>query len=236
MKTKFIHEPKMSRRRLLAGLGAGAATLAAGTAARAACSVTAWQVDGPFYPQAITDQDWDMTHVSGSTTRAAGTVIEVTGKVIDANCNPVPGCVLEVWQANHKGRYQHPLDAGDENRPMDPNFQGYARIVADNNGEYRFVSIRPASYAAIGDWIRPAHIHFKAHAAFNPSVTTQMYFSDDPLNDKDLLLQDLSPAEQAGLIVAFNDTRADGVPTGQFNITLPTGWMPPAELITPGQN
>ena len=63
-----------------------------------------------------------------------------------------------------------------------------------------------------------------------------MYFSDDPLNAKDLLLQDLPPAEQAGLIVAFNDTRADGVPTGQFNITLPAGWVPPPELVIPGQN
>lgn len=225
----------LSRRTVLSGLGAGVATLAGGSAARAACSLTAYQIDGPFYPQVIEEQDWDLTRVKGASGRAAGQVIEVTGKVIDTKCQPVAGCVLEVWHANAKGRYQHPLDPGDEARPTDPNFQGYARIVADKNGEYRFVTIRPASYKAIGDWIRPAHIHFKAHAAFNPGLTTQMYFSDDPLNAKDLLLRELPRPEQEQLTVAFNDTRADGVPTGAFNIVLPDGWVPPPDLIVPGQ-
>lgn len=229
--TKRFNPPRrLSRRNVMAGLGAGAATMAAASAAKAACSVTAWQLDGPFYPIAIEEQDWDLTRISGRTEQAAGEVIEVVGKVQDAKCNPVGNCVLEVWQANVHGRYAHPAD-GQNASPLDPNFQGYARIVADENGAYRFRSIRPASYPAIGDWVRPAHIHFKVHAPFHPGITTQMYFSDDPLNDSDLLLAPLSEAEKAALIVAFDTTTADGIKQGTFNLGVPEGWAPPPELM-----
>ncbi len=65
-----------SRRNILTGMTAGAALLATGRAARAACALTPFQVDGPFYPMAIEDYDWDLTSVSGKTGRAEGDVIE----------------------------------------------------------------------------------------------------------------------------------------------------------------
>ena len=222
-----------SRRGVLMGLTAGAATLAAGRAAKAACALTAAQLDGPFYPVVIDEQDWDLTRVSGGTGRAQGEVIEVTGQVRDANCRPVPNCVIEVWQANIHGRYDHPRDRA-EDRPLDPNFQGYARLATDGDGAYRFVTILPGSYPAMGDWVRPPHIHFKAQAPFNPSVTTQMYFAGDPLNDIDLLLAPLSPAQRATLEVSFDTVKADGVRSGTFDLVLAEGWAPPEGVTVPG--
>ena len=224
---------KLSRRNILTGMIAGAALLATGRAAKAACALTPFQVDGPFYPLAIQDYDWDLTSVSGGTGRAEGQVIEVTGQVLDARCQPIPGCVLEVWQANVRGRYSHPGDKLTE-RPLDPNFQGYARIATDKEGRYRFLTIIPGSYPAIGDWVRPPHIHFKVHAPFNPSVTTQMYFAGEPLNDKDLLLAPLSPEQRAVLEVSFDAVRADGIRTGVFNPILAEGWALPKGLVMPG--
>jgi protocatechuate 3,4-dioxygenase beta subunit len=212
---------------------AGAALVATGRAAKAACALTPSQVAGPFYPQTIQDYDWDLTSVSGGTGRAEGEVIEVTGQVLDAKCQPLPGSVLEVWQANVHGRYNHPGDKLTD-RPLDPNFQGYARIVADKVGRYRFLTIIPGSYPAIGDWVRPPHIHFKVHAPFNPSVTTQMYFAGEPLNDKDLLLAPLSSGQRAALEVSFDTVRADGIRTGVFNATIAEGWTPPEGLVMPG--
>ena len=224
---------RLARRRLLAGLTAGAALIAGGRAARAACALTAPQIDGPFYPVAIGEDDWDLTRVSGGSGRAEGEVIEVVGQVLDAQCKPLPGCVIEVWQANVHGRYRHPRDRADD-RPLDPNFQGYARLPTDKEGRYRFVTIVPGSYAAMGDWVRPPHIHYKVHAPFNPSMTTQMYFAGDPLNDKDLLLAPLTPAQRAGLEVAFEAKGADGIRRGTFNPVLGAGWAPPAGLVVPG--
>ena len=224
---------KLYRRNILTGMIAGAALVATGRAAKAACALTPSQVAGPFYPRAIQDYDWDLTSVSGGTGRAEGEVIEVTGQVLDAKCQPLPGSVLEVWQANVHGRYNHPGDKLTD-RPLDPNFQGYARIATGKDGRYRFLTIFPASYPAMGDWVRPPHIHFKVHAPFNPSVTTQMYFAGEPLNDIDLLLAPLSPEQRALLEVPFDTVRADGIRTGVFNPTIAEGWTPPEGLVIPG--
>ena len=232
-KTMRCAPGRLTRRNLLTGLTAGAALLATGRGARAACALTAPQMDGPFYPIAIQEQDWDLTRVAGGSGRAEGEVIEVSGQVLDARCKPLPGCVIEVWQANIHGRYAHPRDQA-EDRPLDPNFQGYARLPTDKEGRYRFVTIVPGSYAAMGDWIRPPHIHYKVHAPFNPTITTQMYFAGHPLNDKDLLLAPLGPAEQAGLTVSFDKVGADGMRRGIFNPVLGGGWTPPAGVVVPG--
>jgi protocatechuate 3,4-dioxygenase beta subunit len=222
---------RISRRAALAGLAVGAVTLTIGRLAKAACQATGYQIDGPFYPLALpAEQDADLTHLAGGSGRAEGEVIEVVGQVRDAKCAPVPGCIIEVWQADVHGRYAHPLDEA-KGRPLDANFQGYARIATDKDGAYRFLTIKPASYAAIGNWIRPPHIHFKVHAPFNPSLTTQMYFAGDPLNEKDLLQAALSVEQRAMLQVAFDGKRADGVPVGTFNVSLAEGWMPPPELM-----
>ena len=170
---------------------------------------------------------------AGGNGRAQGEVIEVTGQALDPNCRPLPGCVVEIWQANIHGRYSHPRDEG-KGRSLDPNFQGYARIPTDKDGRYRFLTIIPGSYAAMGDWIRPPHIHFKVHPPFNPSVTTQMYFAGHPLNAKDLLLAPLSPAQRTALEVGFDTVRADGIRTGTFNLAVGPGWVPPAGVVVPG--
>jgi protocatechuate 3,4-dioxygenase beta subunit len=227
-RTALRYEPMISRRALLAGLAAGGMTLSVGGAARAACSLSAGQMDGPFYPLALPpEQDADLTQLAGGAGRANGEVIEVAGQVRDAACRPLAGCIIEVWQADTHGRYAHPLDQ-PRGRPLDANFQGYARMATGTDGAYRFLTIKPGSYLAIGDWVRPPHIHFKIHAPFSPTLTTQMYFAGDPLNDKDLLQAPLSPEQRAGLQVKFDDTRADGVRVGRFDIVLAEG---PADVM-----
>ncbi len=209
--------PILSRRWLIAG--AGAALLVGGRAARAACPPTARQPEGPFYPVAIVEHDGDLTRVAGATGRAAGEVIAVTGRVTDAACRPLPGAVIELWQANMHGRYDHPRDAAG-GRPLDPAFQGYARLTADADGAYRFVTIIPGAYPASADWVRPPHIHFKAHATGLASLTTQMYFAGHPLNDADALLAPLAPERRAALEVRFDAAGTDGAPTGRFDLIL----------------
>ena len=211
--------PRFSRRKVLTGLTAGAALAASARVARAACAITPGQAEGPFYPAAIEDFDWDLTRVTGGSGRAEGEVIEVTGQIQDAKCRPLSGCEVEVWQANIHGRYSHPRDM-PRGRPLDPNFQGYARLTTDKGGNYRFLTIIPGSYPAMADWIRPPHIHFKVRAPFNPPVTTQMYFAGHALNDKDLILAPFSQAQRASLEVAFDKIRADGIRAGTFNLTL----------------
>lgn len=141
---------------------------------------------GPFYPpDKPADSDADLTAVAGRTQRAAGTVLYVTGRVVDSKGRPLPGAVIELWQANAFGRYHHPGDS-DRSGPLDPGFQGYGRLAADADGRYRVKTIKPPPYSG-----RTPHIHFIV-AGGGARLTTQMFFEGDPGNERDGLYRWLS--------------------------------------------
>ena len=207
----------IGRRSVLAGLvlGSGMSSIGLG----ASCIVTPSQIEGPFYPVEFGELDADLTRIEGGSTRASGEVIEILGQVTDEKCKPLTGAVVEIWQANSIGRYAHPRDRGVE-RQLDPNFQGYGRIRLDKQGKYRFITIKPGSYPAMGSWVRPPHIHVRVTAKETSSFTTQMYFAGEQLNEADHLLQRLNLGERTSLIVPFDETREDGVKSGIFNVVL----------------
>jgi protocatechuate 3,4-dioxygenase, beta subunit len=115
-----------------------------------------------------------------------GQRIIVSGRVLDEDGRPVPNTVMEVWQANAAGRYIHVKDQWDA--PLDPNFTGAGRVVTDEQGRYRYVTIRPGAYPwgnHKNAW-RPAHIHLSLLGpAFATRLVTQLYFPDDPLIEID---------------------------------------------------
>jgi protocatechuate 3,4-dioxygenase beta subunit len=111
-----------------------------------------------------------------------GERIIVSGRVLDENGKPVPNTLIEVWQANAAGRYEHRNDNHDA--PLDPNFTGAGRTLTDSEGRYRFKTIKPGAYPWRNHhnaW-RPAHIHLSLFGrAFATRLVTQMYFPGDPL-------------------------------------------------------
>ncbi len=115
-----------------------------------------------------------------------GQRIIVSGRVLDEQGRPVPRTVMEIWQANAAGRYIHSGDNWDA--PLDPNFTGAGRVVTDEKGRYRYVTIRPGAYPwgnHRNAW-RPAHIHLSLLGpAFATRLVTQLYFPDDPLIEID---------------------------------------------------
>jgi protocatechuate 3,4-dioxygenase beta subunit len=115
-----------------------------------------------------------------------GQRIIVSGRVLDEDGRPVPNTVMEVWQANAAGRYIHSKDNWDA--PIDPNFTGAGRVITDEQGRYRYVTIRPGAYPwgnHENAW-RPAHIHLSLIGpAFATRLVTQLYFPDDPLIEID---------------------------------------------------
>lgn len=168
-------------RRGFAGASLAAGLIWAGGArAFAAGPPTAESPMGPFYPIVRPpDADADLTWIKGHSTRAAGQVIEVSGRVFDARGNPVPNAVLELWQANAAGRYDHPSDVSKA--ALDPNFQGFATVRSDSSGAWRIVTIKPGGYdSPIGH--RPPHIHFDLRGPKSRNVA-QLYFPEDAANN-----------------------------------------------------
>jgi protocatechuate 3,4-dioxygenase, beta subunit len=179
---------RVSRREVLRmSLVAGVfASTGVGTAIAQALRRTPAQVLGPFYPVVKPlDQDADLTVVAGKTGRAAGQVIHVMGRVINRQGQPVKGARLEIWQANAQGRYTHPSDSN--RAPLDPNFQGYAALVTDTEGRYRFKTIKPGAYLGDSGAMRAPHIHFDVRGEVN-RIVTQMYFAGESWNDSDRFL------------------------------------------------
>ncbi|WP_422179341.1 protocatechuate 3,4-dioxygenase subunit beta [Aestuariivita sp.] len=111
-----------------------------------------------------------------------GERIILHGRVLDENARPVPGTLVEIWQANASGRYRHKKDT--YLGALDPNFGGCGRTLTDENGYYVFRTVKPGAYPWrnwINDW-RPAHIHLSVFGtAFAQRLITQMYFEGDPL-------------------------------------------------------
>jgi len=160
---------------------------------------------GPVYGEGLVeDADADLT--SRGQGRPLGQLIVVSGRVLEEDGRPVRDSLVEIWQANSAGRYQHDADRHDA--PLDPNFDGAGRSVTDSEGRYRFVTVKPGSYPwrnHSNAW-RPAHIHFSLFGrAFSQRLVTQMYFPDDPLFPYDPIFNSVRDAKARRLLVSSFD-------------------------------
>jgi protocatechuate 3,4-dioxygenase, beta subunit len=160
---------------------------------------------GPVYgegPPGESDADLTRQHEG----EPLGERIIVTGTVRDCDGRPVPGSLIEIWQANAAGRYIHERD--QHPAPLDPNFTGAGRVLTDSEGRYRFVTIKPGAYPwrnHANAW-RPAHIHLSIFGrAFAERLVTQMYFPGDPLFPADPIFNAVrDPAARERLISRFD--------------------------------
>ncbi|ASU78455.1 protocatechuate 3,4-dioxygenase subunit beta [Actinopolyspora erythraea] len=163
------------------------------------------EITGPVLGhERVGDTDHDLTVQHAG--EPLGERIVVSGRVLDSDGKPVPHTLVEVWQANAAGRYRH---AGDRHpAPLDPNFSGAGRCMTDENGHYRFVTIKPGAYPWRNHdnaW-RPAHIHFSLFGrAFTQRLITQMYFPGDPLFYQDPIFQSVrDPKARERMICEFD--------------------------------
>jgi protocatechuate 3,4-dioxygenase beta subunit len=130
----------------------------------------------------------------------------LNGRVLDGAGRPVRRQLVEVWQANAGGRYLHQRD--QHPAPLDPHFTGMGRCLTDDDGRYRFTTIKPGPYPWRNHhtaW-RPAHIHFSLFGTdFTQRLVTQMYFPGDPLFDLDPIYQSIVDPQARERLVATYD-------------------------------
>ncbi|MPZ78180.1 MAG: protocatechuate 3,4-dioxygenase subunit beta [Deltaproteobacteria bacterium] len=164
------------------------------------------EITGPLFSDIKLEQgEADLTRSAQTGIEAMGERIIVVGKVMDEDEKPIRNTVIEIWQANAAGRYQHPVD--QHNAPLDPNFIGAGRCVTNDKGEYRFLTIKPGAYPWLNHanaW-RPAHIHL---SLFGPSLVTrlvtQFFFPGDPLISLDPILNSIpTKSGRRRLIAAY---------------------------------
>lgn len=129
----------------------------------------------------------------------------VSGRVLDEDGKPVRRSLVELWQCNAAGRYAHPKDRHDA--PLDPHFRGFGKTLTDDQGRYRFITIKPGAYPwgnHSNAW-RPAHLHFSLFGnAYTQRLITQMYFPGDPLLPIDPIYNSIPEFARTRLISAFD--------------------------------
>jgi protocatechuate 3,4-dioxygenase beta subunit len=191
------------------------------------------ELTGPVFGQdSLGEFDNDLTKNGRKDGEPLGERIIVSGKVVDELGRPQPNMLVEVWQANAAGRYVHKVD--QHNAPLDPNFFGGGRCVTDDQGVYRFYSVKPGAYPwgnHPNAW-RPNHIHF---SLFGPSIctrlVTQMYFPGDPLLDLDPIFLS-SPEKARDRLISDFDlslTEEEFALGYRFDIVLRGPWETPME-------
>jgi len=216
----MVLQGRISRRDVLrAALISGAALAVPGRALAELCQETPHQEEGPFYLNAYDrtrpmPHNNDLTVATGATGLPEGQIIDVTGRVTDEECRPVKGAMVEVWQANARGRYRHVADPNPA--PLDPNFLGFGETITDENGMYSFKTIKPGAYPVGGGWVRPPHVHFKVHGGMFHMMFTQMYFAGEEHNRNDFLLNEIAKDERKRLII--EPSRRPGSYTENFYV------------------
>ncbi|MEV4568632.1 dioxygenase [Nonomuraea sp. NPDC049419] len=185
--------------------------------------MTPSSVEGPFHSPAPERElgAW----ISAGPERERGTPTVVQGRVLDCDGMPLPGAVVDVWQANDTGLY----DTQDDSQDLG-NLRGL--FTTDTDGRYWFRTIRPSSYPVPTDGtagrllravgrhpMRPAHFHYRVTAPGYRPLTTHVFLAGDPY-----LGSDAAYAVKDAL-VREPVRRADGDEEITFDIKLvPLDW------------
>jgi protocatechuate 3,4-dioxygenase alpha subunit len=181
--------------------------------AQPALGVTPTQTIGPFFSPALLRDPQNVL----ATDDTAGERIRIEGRVLDGAGNVVPDALIEIWQANSHGRFNHPRDRRD--LPLDPEFSGFGRSGTDDDGVYWFETIKPGPVPFEDAQMQAPHLSVTVHArGMLNHAQTRLYFEDEPANADDPILA-LVPADRRSTLIARRE-EATGAVTYRLDIVL----------------
>ena len=173
------------------------------------------QTVGPFFHLGLDHPEWsDLTCGNPQ-----GERIAIEGRVIDGDGAGVPDAMIELWQANAAGRYNHPEDTQGD-KPLDSNFRGFGRAATDGEGRFRFLTIKPGPVPGRGNALQAPHVNLAVFArGMLIHLYTRLYFADEAGNAADPLLSSIEDAKQRQTLVAGRSGDSSP-PVYRFDIVL----------------
>jgi protocatechuate 3,4-dioxygenase alpha subunit len=178
------------------------------------------QTVGPYLHIGLTG-GYGAREIFGATVADAGmpgTHIRIEGRIFDGEGNIAPDAVLEIWQADHQGRYAHPADG----RALASNsFRGFGRCPTDKDGGFAFATVKPGCVPGPGGTTQAPHINVGVFSrGLLKRLFTRIYFAGEAANAGDPILA-LVPAERRDTMLAKPDPARPGL--FRFDIRLQGG-------------
>jgi protocatechuate 3,4-dioxygenase alpha subunit len=157
---------------------------------------TTSQTVGPYLHIGLT---WLITeNLAGP--EVAGERVTIEGRVLDGDGQPINDALVEIWQANAHGKYAHPEDR--QPKPLEKGFRGFGRSATDDQGRFRFHTIKPGRVPGPGGALQAPHIAVNVFMRGSlKHLVSRIYFPDDPANAEDPVLS-LVPAGRRHTLVA----------------------------------
>lgn len=172
------------------------------------------QTVGPFYSIGLTSRA--MNVLADDATE--GRLIRIEGCVFDGDGKPVPDAMVEIWQANSYGRYNHPDDM--QEKPLDPSFTGWGRSGTDENCLFQFETIKPGPVPGADDSVQAPHVNVAVFArGMLLHAYTRIYFADEPANADDPVLNSIKNKRRRQTLIAIPGTE-NGKTVYRFDIHL----------------
>ena len=188
---------------------------------------TASQTIGPFFHYALTPESYGRPGIAGGVLASADTLgerVRIEGRVFDGEGRPMPDALVEIWQANAAGRYNHPADDrpahGREEAALDPGFRGFGRLGTDTDGGFRFETVKPGPVPGRGNTLQAPHINVILCArGMLDHAFTRIYFSDEAeANGNDPVLSAVEAGRRATLVAERRESDSEIV--YRFDIRL----------------
>jgi protocatechuate 3,4-dioxygenase alpha subunit len=172
------------------------------------------QTVGPYFAIGLTYSG--QNNLVSEETR--GNQILIKGRVLDGDGVGISDAMVEIWQADAAGRFNHPADPNQAE--ADPNFSGFGRAATNDSGEYHFKTIKPGRVPWQGAALQAPHISVSVFArGMLIHAYTRLYFSDEPSNREDPVLNLEGVVERRETLIAkLGDDQ--GLPAYHFDIHL----------------
>jgi protocatechuate 3,4-dioxygenase alpha subunit len=166
---------------------------------------TTWQTVGPFFTIGLTRLN--RTELAGP--GVSGERVTIEGHMFDGDGASIPDAMIEIWQANSHGKYNHPED--EQDKPVEPGFSGYGRIPTDESGRFSFTTIKPGAVPGPDGKMQAPHIAVSVFMrGLLRRLVTRIYFPDEPGNAGDFVLNLVEPSRR-GTLTARKVAGREGV-------------------------
>jgi protocatechuate 3,4-dioxygenase, alpha subunit len=169
-------------------------------------ATTPSQTVGPFFHFCLTSDECCVRSIAGPQVR--GERVLLTVRVLDGNNEPVPDAMIEIWQANSEGKYNHPDDT--QQKAVETGFLGFGRMGTVENGGCDFETIKPGRVPGVGTVPQAPHLNIAVFGrGMMKQLYTRIYFAGDPANQEDAVLS-LVPPERRNALMAYPDAAHPG--------------------------